>query len=583
LLLDGLAAEREQAITIDVAYRYFETRHRKFIIADCPGHEQYTRNTVTGASTADCAVMLIDARKGVTTQSRRHGFILSLLQVPHVVVVVNKMDIVDYVEEAYLRIVRDYSDYARRLEFRSLTFLPVSALKGDNVSARTNHMPWYQGPTLLQYLESLLANPNRNAIDFRFPVQCVIRPNSGFRGFAGRIVSGTIRAGEEIAVLPSRRKSTVKSIETFEGPIPEASAPLSVVLTLADEVDTSRGCMLVRPRNIPMIDHCLDATICWMHDAPLELGTPYWLKHTTQTVKAFVSKLIYRFDVDTLHRQAADDLRLNDIGRVEIQTTLPLYFDPYKLNQATGSFILIDSGSSHTVAAGIIRGKPSRLDEMQDGAHGRKCSTHTLPHEPNISREKREARNGHKACVLWLTGLSGAGKSTIGRRLEQAIHELGCATMLLDGDQLRQGLCGDLGFSGEDRTENIRRAGEVAGLFFESGHIVICTFISPNAKDRAVVRALVPEGRFVEIHVDCPVEVCIERDPNGLYRNALKGEIKDFTGVSANYEPPTAPEIRVRTDHESPDQVVEVVMRRLVEMAIISVCAQANDRPRDGS
>jgi bifunctional enzyme CysN/CysC len=569
LLLDGLAAEREQAITIDVAYRYFETPRRKFIVADCPGQEQYTRNMVTGASTADCAIVLIDARNGVLTQSRRHGFILSLLQVPHVLVVVNKMDRVDYDQAIYVRIAEDFGKYARRLEIRHLTFMPVSALLGDNVTTRSARMPWYERPTLRHYLETVHVNADRNLIDFRFPVQGAIRPNSDFRGFSGRIASGTIRPGEQIAVLPSGRTSTVKSIETIDGPLQEAFAPQSVVLTLADEIDVSRGCMLVRPRNLPIIGNHLDATLCWMDDAPLGPGIPYLLKHTTQTVEAFVSKLVYRFDVDTLHRRDADELKLNDLGRVEIQTTLPLFFDPYKLNRAPGAFVLISPVTNRTVAAEIIRGKPTPLNEIQERDHGRRRSAHTVPNQPKIPRDVREARNGHKACVLWLTGLSGSGRSTIGRGLEGALYDRGYQTVLLDGDQLRQGLCGDLGFSTEDRTENIRRAGEVARLFFESGHLVICAFISPIARDRAFVRDLMPEGRFVEIHVDCPIEVCIERDPNGLYRNALKGDIKDFTGISSNYEPPAVPEVRVRTDQESPEQTVARLARWLAEKAII--------------
>jgi bifunctional enzyme CysN/CysC len=569
LLLDGLAAEREQAITIDVAYRYFETPTRKFIIADCPGHEQYTRNMVTGASTADCAIVLIDARNGVLTQSRRHGFILSLLQVPHVLVVVNKMDQAGFDPAVYQGIVKAYEAYARRLELRDLAFMPVCALQGDNVAARSARMPWYEGPTLLQYLETLHVNPEQNLIDFRFPVQGVIRPGQDFRGFSGRIASGAIRPGEEVVVLPSGRRSTIKAIETFDGDLPEAFAPQSVVLTLADEIDVSRGCMLARPHNLPLVGNHLDAVLCWMDDAPLDPGTQYLLKHTTQTVKALVSKLVYRFDVNTLHRESAARLELNDLARVELQTTLPLFFDPYKFNRATGSFILIDPVSNRTVAAGMIRGQSSPPPGAKEAPPVQAHSPNTFARQPNLPREAREARNGHGAAVLWFTGLSGAGKTTLGRALEQALHHRGCQTTLLDGDSLRQGLCRDLGFSREDRAENIRRVGEVARLFFEAGHIVLCTFISPIAKDRDQVRGLIPAGRFFEIHVDCPIGVCIGRDPNGLYGRALKGSILDFTGVSSEYEPPAAPEAVVRTDQESPERIVAALLLKLEQAGTI--------------
>ena len=570
LLLDGLAAEREQAITIDVAYRCFETPARKFIVADCPGHEQYTRNMVTGASNADCALVLVDARKGVLTQSKRHAFVLSLLQVPHVGVVVNKMDAVGWSQSVYADIVDDYVRFSRKFDVRSLTFLPVSALRGDNVTTRSHELPWYEGPTVLQWLEGLHVAAERNLVDFRFPVQYVVRPHADFRGFAGRLASGTIRTGEDVVVLPSGRTSTVKSIETHGGPLPEAFAGQSVVLTLADQVDVSRGSMLVRPGNRPAVGHNVDATICWMDEAPLKVGVPYLLKHTTQTVRAFVSKVAYRFDVETLHRQAADALSLNDLGRVEIRATQPLFFDPYKLNHVTGRFILIHPETGATAAAGLIRGESAQAEAVGHSEHRAVRSPHTVPRALNIARDTREARNRHAACVVWLTGLSGSGKSTIGRALETRLYAMGCQTALLDGDQLRQGLCGDLGFSNEDRTENIRRAGEVARLFFETGHIVICTFISPIAKDRAAVRSLLPEGRFVEVFVDCAVEVCISRDPNGLYRRALGGEIRDFTGISSHYEPPSAPAVAVCSSNTTAEAIVTDLMRWLMEHEITS-------------
>ena len=572
LLLDGLSAEREQGITIDVAHRYFETPARKFIIADCPGHVQYTRNMVTGASTADCALILIDARNGVLTQSKRHGFIVSLLRVPHLVVAVNKMDLVDYSEETFGRIVEAYRTFAEKLEIGDLTFIPVSALRGDNVLEKSPDMPWYEGPPLLHHLENLQLTSDRNLIDFRFPVQYVLRPHLDFRGFAGRIASGTIRPGEEIVVLPSGTPSTVKSIHTPDGCLEEGFAGQSLALTLEDEVDVSRGDMIVRRHNLPSMEHHFEATLCWMSEAPLRPGTSYLLKHTTRTVRASVSKLFYAIDVDTLHRRKVESYGLNDLGRVAIQTASPIFFDPYKNNRATGSFILIDPDSNQTVAAGMIRGTPMTLEDLldQDGgeAHPEK-SPHTVWREWNIPREQREAHGTHRAAVLWFTGLSGSGKSTLARALEKRLFERGCRTMLLDGDQLRHGLCRDLGFSRLDRSENIRRVSEVARLFFEAGHIVLCTFISPFERDRAQARGLIPEGRFFELHMQCDLETCIARDPHGLYKKALHGEIPDFTGISSPYEPPEHPEIVLSTTEHAAETLVEGLLERLEEAGIL--------------
>ncbi|MBV9774697.1 MAG: adenylyl-sulfate kinase [Gemmatimonadetes bacterium] len=542
LVTDGLRAEREQNITIDVAYRFLATPRRKFIIADTPGHLQYTRNMVTGASTADLAVVLVDARKGVLTQSRRHGFIASLLRIPHVLVAVNKMDLVDYSEEVYGQIVREYGEFAQKLDVQSLTFVPISALQGDNVVEKSGSMPWYDGGTLLHHLETVNVGANRNLVDFRFPVQYVIRPHQDYRGFAGRLASGTLRPGEEVVVLPGNVASRVRSIDTPDGPLGEAAAGDSVVVTLEDEVDVSRGDMLVRRRNLPTVGHRLDAIVCWMHEKPLDRTTPYLLMHTTRQVQAFVAELDYRIDVDTLHREEARTLGLNDIGRVEITTAAPLFFDPYAQNRATGSFILVDPHTHATVAAGMIRGEPRELEEAP-----RTASPNVRWEEWNVPRAEREARNGHGAAVLWLTGLSGAGKSTIARAVERELFALGCRTMLLDGDQLRHGLCGDLGFGRDDRRENIRRAGEVARLFFESGAIVLCAFVSPFREDRDAVRALVPEGRFLEVFVDADLDTLRRRDTKGLYARAMEGEIPEFTGVSSPYEPPPAAELVLRT------------------------------------
>lgn len=574
LLLDGLSAEREQGITIDVAYRYFETPVRKFIIADTPGHTQYTRNMVTGASTADLAVILIDARHGILTQSKRHGFIVSLLQIPHLIVAVNKMDLVDYSQQVYEEIAAEYKEFSDKLDIQNMVFIPVSALKGDNVVNKSERMPWYGGATLLHYLENVHISADRNLIDFRFPVQYVIRPNLDFRGYAGKVTSGTISPGEEIVVLPSGKSSTIKSISTFDGELEEAFNPQSVVLTLNDEIDISRGDMIARKDNLPQLGSHLEATICWMDEKPLSTTSAYLLKHTTKTVRAYVSRIVYRIDVNTLHRdRGADTYLLNEIGRVEIKTASPIFFDPYRVNHGTGSFILIDPLTNTTAAAGMIRGPVRNVGELLEPvaapASKQKTSPHTLWTGWNIARERREERHGHKGAVLWLTGYSGSGKSTIARDLEKELFAAGIHTMMLDGDSLRQGLCGDLGFSDKDRSENIRRVGEVAKLFFEAGHLVICTFISPFEKDRSFVRSLVPEGRFFEVYVKCDLDVCKRRDPNGLYRKTLAGEIKEFTGISSPYEAPENPEITLETDLQSVKESIDRIVRQLKVAHII--------------
>jgi bifunctional enzyme CysN/CysC len=564
LLTDGLRAEREQNITIDVAYRYFATPRRKFIIADTPGHVQYTRNMVTGASTAELAIVLVDARKGVLTQSRRHGFIASLLRIPHVVVAVNKMDLVDFSELRYLDIVEEYTRFAEKLGITDLTFVPISALDGDNVVERGERLGWYQGATLLHHLETVNVGADRNLIDFRFPVQYVIRPHQDFRGFAGRVASGTVSPGEEVLVLPARRTTRVRSVETMDGPQAEAAEGESVVLTLEDEVDVSRGEMIVRRNNVPTVGSRLDAMLCWMGEEPMNPGTPYVVQHTTRSASAFVSRVVYRIDVDTLHREEAAALELNDIARVEVTTSAPLFFDPYQINRATGSFILVDPFTHATVGAGMIRGAV----QAEDAAPG--AQAQASPATPgavwedwNLGREEREARNGHRAAVVWLTGLSGSGKSTIARAVERRLFEAGCQTMLLDGDQLRHGLNGDLGFSPADRAENVRRAGQVARLFFEQGSVVLCTFVSPYRADRERVRGLLPEGRFVEVHVECGVDELRRRDTKGLYAGAEQGSVGGLTGVSAPYEAPESPELRLDTERMGVHEAVDAVLARL--------------------
>ncbi|MEM7130969.1 MAG: sulfate adenylyltransferase subunit CysN [Chloroflexota bacterium] len=576
LLTDGLRAEREQGITIDVAYRYFATPKRKFIIADTPGHIQYTRNMVTGASTAELAIILIDARKGVLTQSKRHGFIASLLQIPHMLVAVNKMDLVDYDEKTYQDIVSEYTDFAAKLSVQNLIFLPISALKGDNVVDKSTNMDWYEGPTLLHHLENVSVGASRNLVDFRFPVQMALRPNQDFRGFAGQVSSGSISPGEEIVILPSGIESRVKSIVTLNEELPVAAAGDSVTITLKDEIDISRGDMIVRKKNLPYVANQLECILCWMNEQPMNVSTPYILQHTTRQLRAFVSELNYRIDVDTLHRDSeAETLGLNEIGRVRITTTQPLYFDPYLNNHNTGSFILIDPSTNVTVAAGMIRRRARNLDEyvsqQPEAVPTRQQSSDVVWESLGVTREMRERKNEHRAAVLWFTGLSGSGKSTVAKALEKRLYDLGCQTVMLDGDNVRHGLNGDLGFSEEDRNENIRRVGEVANLFFENGNLALCTFISPFRADRDVARALIPQGRFFEIFVSCDIEICKKRDPKGLYAKAISGEIPNFTGISSPYEEPQNPEIVVETDVHSVDDIVNQIIQELTRRGLLSI------------
>ena len=574
LLTDGLRAEREQGITIDVAYRYFSTPNRKFVIADTPGHEQYTRNMVTGASTAELAVELIDARNGVIEQTRRHAFIASLLQIPYMIVAVNKMDLVDYSEERFREIVAEFEEFAENLDIKDITFIPISALKGDNVVDESANMPWYKGSTLLHRLETVRPEADRNQVDFRFPVQHVIRPHQDFRGFAGQVASGKVRPGEEVVVLPSKRTSHVESITTLDGDIDEAGPGDSVVLSLTDEIDVSRGSMIVRSRNRPEVTRQIDADLCWMNEEKLRQDRPYIIQHTTRRTQAYVSKLVYGTNMSTFHREEADTFGLNDIGRVELETADPLFIDSYKINRSTGNFILIDPDTNDTVAAGMIRGVAEDVapfgQEETVTSEERESSPNVVWEGLNIPREEREANNEHRSAVVWLTGLSGAGKSTIAKAVEKRLFDRDVQTMLLDGDNVRHGLSGDLGFSPRDRTENIRRVGEVARLFFEQGAVTFCSFISPYQEDRDRIRELLPEGRFFEVHVDCPLEVCKERDTKGLYKKAEEGEIANFTGVSAPYEEPEAPEVVVDSDQNDVETCVDQIIEALEAEGILS-------------
>jgi bifunctional enzyme CysN/CysC len=575
LLTDGLRAEREQGITIDVAYRYFSTPKRKFVIADTPGHVQYTRNMVTGASTAELAIVLIDARKGVLTQSRRHGYIAALLEIPHILVAVNKMDLVDYDKAVFDAIVAEYRAFAEQLNVRSIAFIPIAALRGDNVVTESENMPWYTGPSLMHYLETVDVGGQRNEADFRFPVQLAVRPHQDFRGFAGQVASGEVAVGDEVLVLPSRQTSRVRGIVAGGEGTQSAAEGDSIIISLEHEIDVSRGDMIVHPHNPPQLENKLESTLCWLSTEPLDPQRGYLLQHTTRQVSATISQVRHRIDVDTLEQVAADTLGLNEIGQVLLHTTQPLFFDDYATNRVTGSFILIDAYSHNTVAAGMIRARSGAGDAVTPRAGGqvqplmRPRSSNVVWEGAAVNRSQREQRNGHKAAVLWFTGLSGAGKSTIAQALERRLFELGCQTFYLDGDNVRHGLNGDLGFSAAARKENIRRVAEVAKLAFDHGQIALCTFISPFREDRDQARALLPAGSFLEVAVRCDIEECMRRDPKDLYKRALAGDLPEFTGVSSSYEEPLAPELTIATDALTVEQSVQVILLDLRHRGIL--------------
>ena len=556
LLLDGLEAEREQGITIDVAYRYFSTPRRSFIVADTPGHEQYTRNMATGASNAELAVLLVDARKGLLPQTRRHAIIASLLGIRYAVLAVNKIDLVGFEQATFDKIVSDFTAFADTLGFKEITAIPISARYGDNVSSRSANTPWYQGPALLDYLEAVDVEDDRADKPFRLPVQLVSRPNADFRGFAGTIAGGSLRTGDEIAVLPSGRTSVVQSIINGDTTVDAAQAGDAVTVTLADEIDIARGDMLAAARARPQVADQFAAHLVWMSGERLQPGRSYLLKINNNIAVATVTELKHRIDIETLSQLAAKSLALNEVGVANLSVARPIAFDAYAENRDTGAFILIDRYTNETVAAGMI-----------DFALRRASNIH---HQHLVvSKAERGLLMNHKPAVLWFTGLSGAGKSTIANLVEAGLHARGVHTVLLDGDNVRHGLNKDLGFTETDRVENIRRIGEVAKLMTEAGLVVLCSFISPFRAERRMVRELLEEGEFLEVFVDAPIDVCIARDPKGLYKRALAGEIKNFTGVDQAYEAPENAELHLMAGSGEPGTLAEKIIADLTARGIV--------------
>ena len=550
LLLDGLAAEREQGITIDVAYRYFDTDKRKFIVADCPGHEQYTRNMATGASTADLAVVLVDARKGLLTQTHRHSYIVSLLGIRHVVLAVNKMDLVDFDEAVFARIATDYRALARRLGIAEVTCIPLSALEGDNLSSRSTRTPWYNGPALLEHLEQVQVDAQEGGGSLRLPVQWVNRPHQNFRGYAGTLAAGQVKPGDEVIVLPSARRSRVSHVLDAEGDVASAAAGQAVTLTLADEIDISRGDVIAAAGDPPEVADQFAAHLLWMSDAPLLPGRPYWLKIGARTVSATVTEIKHRIDVNTQEHLAAKRLELNEVGYCNLSLDEPIPFEAYAGNRTLGGFILIDRYDNGTAAAGTL-----------DFALRRAGNVHWQ--HVDVDKAARARQKGQVPKVLWFTGLSGAGKSTIANLVDKRLHALGYHSFLLDGDNVRHGLNRDLGFTDEDRVENIRRVAEVAKLMTDAGLIVLVSFISPFRAERRMARARFDAGEFVEVFVDVPLAVAEARDVKGLYRKARAGLIPNFTGIDSPYEAPEHPELHLDAGAGDPEAMALQVLAHL--------------------
>ncbi|MEM1355731.1 MAG: sulfate adenylyltransferase subunit CysN [Planctomycetota bacterium] len=569
LLTDGLKAEREQGITIDVAYRYFSTAKRKFIIADTPGHEQYTRNMATGASTADLAIILIDARYGVQTQTRRHSFIASLLGIRHVVVAINKMDLIDFSEAKYDAIVRDYTEFAGKLELPDVRFVPMSALNGDNVVNLSEQTPWYNGGTLMHILENVHIASDKNLIDFRFPVQFVSRPNLDFRGFCGTVASGIVRPGDELMALPSQKRSKVARIVTMDGDQDEAFSGQAPTIVLEDEIDVSRGDMLVHPNNLPKVDQGFDAMLVWMSETPMKPGKQYWVKQATNQTNAVISDLRYRMDVNTLHRELeADQLELNEIGRVSVELAKPLAFDPYRKNRATGSFIVIDKLTNITVGSGMILDRGSDSATSARRAIAQSKGTEVRCHDSLIKPEERAGRLGQKPATVWLTGLTGSGKSAIAYALERRLFDEGKGAIVLDGRNARLGLSADLQYTQADRRENLRRAAEVARLFNDAGQIAITAFLSPSAEDRQLAAQIIGGDRYLEVYCDAPYEVCKQRAGTDEVKK-IEGEIAAFSDMAAPYEPPTDAALVLKTDEATVEQNVQRVIDLMEDRGLL--------------
>jgi len=558
LLLDGLSAEREQGITIDVAYRLFSTDKRKFIVADTPGHEQYTRNMVTGASTADVAVILVDARKGVVTQTRRHSYLVSLLGIRRVALAINKLDLVGYAKDVVDRIEQEYRAFARQIGLTEVVCIPVSALKGDNVTGPSANTPWYHGPTLMGYLETVAVDDEAQSRPFRMPVQWVNRPNLDFRGFSGRIVGGSIHPGDRVRVLPSGKECTVARIVTKDGDLVQAVAGQSITLTLGDEIDVSRGDMLAAADSPPGIADQFEAVVIWMDEHQMLPGRPYLLKIGAKTVGVTIATPKYKVNVDTLEHLAAKTLHLNEIGVCNLNLDQAVAFDPYAENRDTGGFILIDRLTNSTIGAGLLHFALRRSQNIHWQAI-------------EVDKKAHAALKGQRPCVVWFTGLSGSGKSTIANLVEKKLHALGRHTCLLDGDNVRHGLNKDLGFTEADRVENIRRVAEVARLMVDAGLIVLVSFISPFRAERRFARALVAEGEFCEVFVDTPLDVAEQRDTKGLYKKARRGELKNFTGIDSPYEPAEHAEVRLDTVARAPEDNAELIVDHLRRMGVLDL------------
>ncbi len=550
LLVDGLAAEREQGITIDVAYRFFSTERRKFIVADTPGHEQYTRNMATGASTADLAVILVDARQGMLKQTRRHSFIASLLGIRHIVVAINKMDLVNYSQETFDAIENAYREFAAPLGFQSIVCIPISALEGDNIVEKSAHTRWHKGPALLPYLETVDVAAERSAGPFRFPVQWVNRPDLDFRGFAGTVASGVIQPGDDIVVAPSGRRSKIRRIVTQNGDLAEARPDQAVTLTLEDEIDISRGDIICGGDAPAEQTDQFAAHLLWMHDDEMFPGRQYVLKTGNITVPATITEIKHKINVNTLDKQSGKTLDLNEVGFCNLSTGRPIAFDPYKSVRQTGSFVIIDRQTNATVAAGMI-------------AHSLRRAQNVHWQSLDVNKSLRAEQKHQRPCALWFTGLSGSGKSTVANLVEKRLHDLGRHTYILDGDNVRHGLNKDLGFTDADRVENIRRVAETARLMVDAGLIVLISFISPFASERRMARELFDSGEFLEIYVSTPIEECERRDVKGLYAKARRGEIVNFTGIDSNYEAPVSPDLDLDTSRIKAEEAAEVIVNYL--------------------